>query len=92
MTKKRKLSSQTEVMDYLRKLKPRYRLRVPLRSLKGSPFLYPLGFDIPSSKIRITDTVFLKLLNKGKIKLVESVSDVGSCYKDYAYTNKKGKR
>lgn len=91
-TKKRKLNTQQQVMEYLRKLRPRYRIRVPLRSLRASPFLYIVGADIPGNAIRITDAVYLKLLKNGKIKLVEAVSDNYACYKDYAYTNKKRKR
>lgn len=85
---KRTAKTQEQVMGYLRKLKPRWRLRVPMRDVKHCPFLYKIGLDIPGNVIQVSESTFLKLLNNGKIELTKEVNNKEKCYKEYGYNGK----
>lgn len=86
-TRKKKLGTQQAVLKLAKSLKPRYLIRASTRDKQAAPFLYEVGKDIPSNAIRMTESVFDKLVTSGKIKRIRSVNNSTYGYNEYIYSS-----
>lgn len=86
--KTRKLVTQQIVLMYLKKLKPRYVVRVPLRC-KHDPVVCLAGQEsVAGACKRIRESVFHKLRKRGKLKLKRTVNNATYSFQEYKLNGK----
>lgn len=90
MRKKNRLTTQKAVIAYLRKLKPKYRIRVPLRDKRG-PFLIQLDTDVPGNTTQIRESVYYKLKKRNKLKHSRRVWNTQYAFDEYRF-NTNGRK
>lgn len=83
MSKKpRIISTQKEITKYLRILSPRWRIRLPIKDKRG-PFLYKIKDEIPGHVIRIRESTFYKMRDRGRLQLVKRVDSKKESYLEF---------
>jgi len=80
--RKPRITTQKELLSYLDRLKPRYRIRMPLKDKRG-PFLVLEKTDVPGTTTQIRESTFEKVLNRGLLRIVCKVDTMYHCYYEY---------
>jgi len=82
--KVRRVTSQTELIRILMRLKPRYRIRLPMKDKRG-PFVVKVNGDVPGNVIKLPESLFEKLRDKDRLVLVRVVNNKEYQYKEFRY-------